>query len=366
MLVLKDIYKWYGDVPALRGVSAEIEDGEFVSFLGPSGCGKTTLLRIVSGLIQPDRGEVVLDGRVINDVPPDRRGIQMCFQNYALFPHLTVAGNIGYGPAVHGWPKRRIAERVEELLDLVQLSGLGDRHIVELSGGQQQRVALARALALEPKVVLLDEPLSNLDASLRVRMRSTLREIQRKVNITTIFVTHDQVEAMTMSDRLVVMNHGLVEQIGTPVEIYETPKTEAVARFIGYVNLFEGVVVAVDGARHLSRVRTSLGEIEAALGHAGIAPGDRIHVVIRPETVRLNAHADEGSANAFRGEVRNVEYAGSTVKYTVDVAGTEVIVDQYDPTSHGIHRIGEPVAIELPREVHVLHDESKGVAAAAD
>jgi ABC-type Fe3+/spermidine/putrescine transport system ATPase subunit len=365
MLLLRDIYKWYGDVPALRGVSAAIEDGEFVSFLGPSGCGKTTLLRVVSGLIQPDRGEVVLDGRVINDVPPDRRGIQMCFQNYALFPHLTVAGNIGYGPAVHGWPKRRITARVEELLDLVQLSGLGERHIVELSGGQQQRVALARALALEPKVVLLDEPLSNLDASLRVRMRGTLRAIQRKVKITTIFVTHDQVEAMTMSDRLVVMNHGLVEQIGTPVEIYEKPRTESVARFIGYVNLFEGVVVGVAGRSKLSRVRTSLGEIEAVLGHAGVAAGDRIHVVIRPETVRIDAHAGEGRMNGFRGHVRNVEYAGSTVKYTVDVAGTEVIVDQYDPTTRGIHRIGEPVAIELPRDVHVLRHDERGEEAAA-
>jgi spermidine/putrescine ABC transporter ATP-binding subunit len=364
MLLLRDIFKWYGDVPALRGVTAEIEDGEFVSFLGPSGCGKTTLLRVVSGLIQPDRGEVVLDGRIINDVPPDRRGIQMCFQNYALFPHLTVAGNIGYGPAVHGWPKRRIAERVEELLDLVQLSGLGERRIVELSGGQQQRVALARALALEPKVVLLDEPLSNLDASLRVRMRSTLRDIQRKVNITTIFVTHDQVEAMTMSDRLVVMNHGVVEQIGTPVDIYEKPRTESVARFIGYVNLFEGVVVQVDGAHGLGRIRTSLGEIEAALGKAGVEAGERIHVVIRPETVRVNAPEGDGGANAFHGRIRNVEYAGSTVKYTVDVQGTDVIVDQYDPTSHGIHSIGEPVAIELPRDVHILRDGGEGAQAA--
>jgi iron(III) transport system ATP-binding protein len=361
MLQLKNIFKWYGDVPALRGVTAEIEDGEFVSFLGPSGCGKTTLLRVVSGLVKPDRGEVVLDGRIINDMPPDRRGIQMCFQNYALFPHLTVAGNIGYGPSVHRWPKSRIAERIDELLDLVQLSGLADRQIVELSGGQQQRVALARALALEPKVVLLDEPLSNLDASLRVRMRSTLRDIQRKINITTIFVTHDQVEAMTMSDRLVVMNNGVVEQIGTPVDIYEKPRTEFVARFIGYVNLFEGVVKDLDGARGLGRITTSLGETEAALGQAGVKAGERIHVIIRPETVRLNALEGSGGANAFRGRIRNVEYAGSTVKYTVDVQGTDVIVDQYDPTTHGIHRIGESVAIELPREVHILKD---GVAEA--
>jgi ABC-type Fe3+/spermidine/putrescine transport system ATPase subunit len=352
-------------VPALRGVTAEIEDGEFVSFLGPSGCGKTTLLRVVSGLIRPDRGEVVLDGRVINDVPPDRRGIQMCFQNYALFPHLTVAGNIGYGPSVHRWPKQRIAARVEELLDLVQLSGLGERRIVELSGGQQQRVALARALALEPKVVLLDEPLSNLDASLRVRMRSTLRDIQRKVNITTIFVTHDQVEAMTMSDRLVVMNHGLVEQIGPPVDIYEKPRTEAVARFIGYVNLFEGVVTAVLGGGNLGRISTSLGEIEASLGTAGIQMGERIYVVIRPETVRLNAPGSDGAVNPMHGDICNVEYAGSTVKYTVDVQGTDVIVDQYDPTTHGIHRIGESVAIELPRDVHILRDGGEGGAATA-
>lgn len=364
MLLLRDIFKCYGDVPALRGVTTEIEDGEFVSFLGPSGCGKTTLLRVVSGLVQSDRGEVVLDGRIINDVPPDRRGIQMCFQNYALFPHLTVAGNIGYGPAVHRWPKRRIAERVDELLDLVQLSGLANRPIVELSGGQQQRVALARSLALEPKVLLLDEPLSNLDASLRVRMRSTLRDIQRRVNITTILVTHDQVEAMTMSDRLVVMNQGLVEQIGTPMDIYEKPRTKFVARFIGYVNLFEGVVVHVGSAHDPARISTSLGEIEAALGEVGVKAGQRIDVVIRPETVRLNPPAGEGGANAFHGRIRNVEYAGSRVKYTVDVQGTDVIMDQYDPTTYGIHRVGESVAIELPRDVHVLKDGGERAEAA--
>lgn len=358
MLVINDVHKSFGRVRALCGVSAEIDRGELISFLGPSGCGKTTLMRIICGLTRPDAGEIVLEGRVINDIPPDRRGIQMCFQNYALFPHLTVAGNIGYGLQVHRWKKDRIRARVDELLHLVQLEGLGDRRIDEISGGQQQRVALARALALAPEVLLLDEPLSNLDANLRVHMRATLREIQRKVNITTVFVTHDQVEAMTISDRLVVMNRGVVEQAGSPVEIYEKPRNEFVARFIGYVNILRGVVKDTSEADGSAIIETELGESEIAPGDTRLRRGERIYIIVRPEAIRLDTRRSAGQLNAFAGSIRSVMYAGSTVKYTVEVAGKDLIVDEYDPTSHGTRRMGERVVAEIPRNVHILRASS--------
>lgn len=358
-MVINEVHKSFGRVRALRGVSADIDKGKLFSFLGPSGCGKTTLMRIICGLTKPDAGEILLEGCLINDVPPDRRGIQMCFQNYALFPHLTVAGNISYGLEVHKWKRDRIKARVEELLHLVQLEGLGDRRIDEISGGQQQRVALARALALAPKVLLLDEPLSNLDANLRVHMRATLRDIQRKVNITTIFVTHDQVEAMTISDRLVVMNQGVVEQVGSPVEIYERPRNEFVAKFIGYVNMLQGVVKDTSDASASAIIDTELGESEVALGESRLSRGEKVYIIVRPEAIRIDTRESVGRMNTFAGSIRSVMYAGSTVKYTVDVAGKALIVDEYDPTTHGIRRMGERVVAEIPRNVHILKSGSR-------
>ncbi|RMF87475.1 MAG: ABC transporter ATP-binding protein [Nitrospinota bacterium] len=354
MLVLENIHKSFGRVKVLQGISAEVKEGELVTFLGPSGCGKTTLLRIISGLTKPDSGKVILDGQVINDVTPDKRGIQMCFQNYALFPHLTVARNISYGLEVHKWKKERIKERVEELLHLVRLDGLGDRRIEELSGGQQQRVALARALALEPKVILLDEPLSNLDANLRVQMRATLRQIQRRVNISTIFVTHDQVEAMTISDRLVVMNRGRIEQVGTPVEIYEKPNNEFIASFIGYVNILEGEVKRIGKGTEPLVVSTQLGELEILSDEKELQVGKHVYLVIRPETIRICDQGEEGETNGFQGTIASVTYAGSTVKYGVDIDGKELTVDEYDPTTRGIRSMGDRVRISIPRNVHLL------------
>lgn len=358
-MVINEVHKSFGPVRALRGVSADIDKGELIGFLGPSGCGKTTLMRIICGLTKPDAGEILLEGRLINDVPPDRRGIQMCFQNYALFPHLTVVGNISYGLQVHKWKRDRIKARVEELLHLVQLEGLGDRRIDEISGGQQQRVALARALALAPKVLLLDEPLSNLDANLRVHMRATLRDIQRKVNITTIFVTHDQVEAMTISDRLVVMNQGVVEQVGSPVEIYERPRNEFVAKFIGYVNMLQAVVKDTSDASASAIIDTELGESEIALGDSRLSRGEKVYIIVRPEAIRIDTRESAGRMNSFVGSIRSVMYAGSTVKYTVDVGGKALIVDEYDPTTHGIRRMGERVVAEIPRNVHILKSGSR-------
>lgn len=354
ILVLKDIHKSFGAVVALKGVSAEIREGELVTFVGPSGCGKTTLLRVICGLTKPDSGEVILDGQVINDRTPDKRGTQMCFQNYALFPHLTVAGNIGYGLEVHKWEKKRVKERVKELLHLVQLDGLGDRSIEKLSGGQQQRVALARALALNPKVLLLDEPLSNLDANLRVQMRATLTEIQKRVNITTVFVTHDQSEAMSISDRIFALNSGVVEQAGSPIEIYEKPNSQFIAGFVGYVNILEGVVKSIGKETEPATVSTELGHLEVLTSEKNIEVGQKIFLVIRPETIRIDSFGKTMEANEFRGVIKNAMYAGSMVKYTVDIQGKQMVIDQFDPITLGIHGMGDKCTVILPQKVHIL------------
>jgi ABC-type Fe3+/spermidine/putrescine transport system ATPase subunit len=354
MLVLREIYKAFGSVKALKGVSSEVGKGELVTFLGPSGCGKTTLLRCIGGLAKPDAGDVILDGEMINDLPPDKRGTQMCFQNYALFPHMTVAENISYGPQVHKWKKKRIRERVEELLHLVLLEGMGDRPIDKLSGGQQQRVALARALALEPKILLLDEPLSNLDANLRVLMRASLREIQKRVNITTIFVTHDQFEAMSISDRLVVMHDGIVEQIGTPGEIYEKPSSEFVASFIGYVNILNGVVRNLGSETEPMIVSSELGDLQVLRGEEDIEVNQRVFLIIRPETIRMGPYGEATGINEFKSTVITSMYGGSTIKYTVDIQGKNVVIDQFDPSNVGIFGIREKVTVAIPQNVHIL------------
>jgi len=356
MLTLIDIHKSFGSVKALNGISAEIKEGELVTFVGPSGCGKTTLLRIIGGLTKADSGDVVLDGWAINDLSPDKRGTQMCFQNYALFPHLTVAGNVGYGPEVKKWDKKRIKERVVELLHLVHLDGLGDRYIEKLSGGQQQRVALARALALEPKVLLLDEPLSNLDASLRVQMRATLHEIQKRVNITTIFVTHDQHEAMSISDRLIVMKDGKVEQVGRPIEIYEKPKSEFIAGFVGYINIFQGVVKSLDKETERAVFSTEVGNLEVLINGNDIKQGQKLFLVVRPETIRISSSRGSLGISEFKGIIKSAMYEGSIVKYTVDIEGKEIIIDQFDPINQGIHGTGEKCTVVFPHKVHILKE----------
>ncbi len=275
MLILKDIRKFYGTNEVLKGISLEVKKGELVTFVGPSGCGKTTLLRLIGGFTDISSGDIILDGKRINDLPPNLRDTRICFQNYALFPHMTVAENVGYGLKINRWPKEKIKARVNDLLEMVELQAFGDRMIDKLSGGQQQRVAFARALSLEPKVLLLDEPLSNLDANLRLVMREEIRKLQERLHITTVFVTHDQFEAMAISDRLVVMRDGLIEQVGSPIEIYERPANEFIAGFVGYVNFMDGRIAAIDAATRTTVVDTRYGPIRDRAGAGGYRTGRR-------------------------------------------------------------------------------------------
>lgn len=306
-LELNGLTKEFGSFRAIDNVSLSIPEGAFVSFLGPSGCGKTTTLRCVAGLEEASSGSVSFRGRDVTRVPVESRNIGMVFQNYALFPHLTVAQNIGFGLKMRGAAPRAIASKVENILGLVQLSGYDERYPRELSGGQQQRVALARALVFDPDILLLDEPLANLDAKLRVEMRSFIRTIQQQVGITTIYVTHDQSEAMTMSDVVVVMFDGKVHQSAAPYAVYAQPHTEKVAGFIGAANIVTGK--HVDGI-----VQTDF----ARLPVSGSGQGDREgRAVLRPEDIGLSM---EKNGESFPVKIRSVEFLGSLAHYTVETA----------------------------------------------
>ena len=301
---LRGLVKRYGTTVALDGVSLGIRPGEFFTLLGPSGCGKTTSLRSVAGFVAPDAGDVLIDGARVNDVPPHKRRVGMVFQHYALFPHRTVTQNVAFGLRMQGADKAEIARRVVEALALVQLPGYGDRYPRQLSGGEQQRVALARALVTRPAVLLLDEPLGALDKKLRDHMKIELKRLQREVGITTIYVTHDQEEALTMSDRIAVMHRGRVEQVATPRELYEAPATTFVASFIGNINLFVGRSVG-------HGVVESNGLTVAATGAA--ADGAAVRVALRPERVRLEPA--EPLDTVLTVTVSHVVYQGETVRY---------------------------------------------------
>jgi ABC-type Fe3+/spermidine/putrescine transport system ATPase subunit len=354
MLILRDIHKFYGTNEVLKGVSLEVKKGELVTFVGPSGCGKTTLLRLIGGFTDISSGDIILDGQRINDLPPNLRDTRICFQNYALFPHMTVAENVGYGLKINKWPKNKIAERVNDLLEMVELQAFGDRMIDKLSGGQQQRVAFARALSLEPKVLLLDEPLSNLDANLRLIMREEIRKLQERLQITTVFVTHDQFEAMAISDRLVVMKNGLIEQVGTPIEIYERPANEFIAAFVGYVNFMDGRVESIDAATRNTIVNTEYGRLEITLEQDDIKAGDDVLMVIRPESVCISLDCGTKRQNVVCGTLKTYMYAGSIAKCTVAIGERKMIIDQYNPRDAQRFQHADNVEVEIPRSVHLL------------
>jgi spermidine/putrescine ABC transporter ATP-binding subunit len=315
------VSKHYGAVRALDEVSLSFEDGEFFGLLGPSGSGKTTLLRAIAGFVEPDGGDIRFDGRAVRDVAVHRREIGMVFQNYALFPHMSVFDNVAFGLSVRHLATAEIRERVTEMLGLVRLGGFEARRPRQLSGGQQQRVALARALVTKPRVLLLDEPLGALDKRLRQQMQIELRQIQREVGITTIFVTHDQEEALTLSDRIAIFNEGRVVQLGAPHAVYERPSSAFAASFLGDANFFAGRVSAESGRIEMDGGR------RIATRDALPPAGARVTVAVRPEKMMLEAGAlaEHDTPNRWPGVVRQAVYSGSSITYRVDV-GTEIVV----------------------------------------
>ncbi|HTZ76716.1 MAG TPA: ABC transporter ATP-binding protein [Stellaceae bacterium] len=318
-IAIEHVEKRFGAVRAVAGISIEIRDGELFTLLGPSGCGKTTLLRIIAGFADLDGGIIRFGGRRIDTLPPHRRNTGMVFQNYAVFPNLTVAGNVAYGLKARRLPAAEIAERVGRALRLVQLDAHDERWPHQLSGGQLQRVAIARALVIEPEVLLLDEPLSNLDAKLRVEMRGEIRRLQRQLGITALYVTHDQEEALAISDRIAVMRAGAVEQIGIPGEVYSRPATPFVAEFMGTTNLLAGTVAASSG----DRLRISVGGIEV-MAHGTRAAGTPVSLSLRPEALRLLSPGVAAPAGwaVLDATVRMVEFLGALTR--VDLAAGDV------------------------------------------
>ena len=310
-------------VYALADVSLDIRDNEFFTLLGPSGCGKTTLLRCIAGFEQPTDGHILLFGDEIDELPPNKRPVNTVFQHYALFPHMTVAANVGFGPRMLKRSKNEIEQDVERILKLVHMEHLADRRSPQLSGGEQQRVALARALVTQPKVLLLDEPLSALDLKLRQQMRDELKQLQEETGITFIFVTHDQEEALTMSDRVAVMSDGKVQQVGTPTEIYERPKNHFVADFIGETNFFDVTVEGVIGGK--ATCVTSSGTRVVAEAIAGCKVGDTVSLSVRPERIRFAAEAVDG--DSLTGVIEQPTYLGTDTHYRVRLAdGFSVLV----------------------------------------
>ena len=320
---VEKVSKHFGDVVALDDVSVEIAPGELFFLLGPSGCGKTTLLRIIAGFYESDAGHVFFDGQKMTDVPAHKRNTAMMFQSYALWPHMNVAENIGFGLKERKVSRAEIETKVKEALEVVHMGGLGERSVNALSGGQQQRVALARALVVRPRCLLLDEPLSNLDARLRLEMRTEIRRVCRSFGLTAIYVTHDQKEALSIADRMAVLDKGRVVQIGAPRHIYRRPVNRLVAEFIGETNTFGGTVSKLGGDE--LEVETPLGGLNAVMGaDEKPAVGDTVSVSIRPETLVLGATSVGKSArNQFRGEVVGTTYFGGIAYHEVRVGNTE-------------------------------------------
>ncbi len=343
-LEISNISKDYGLSRALHPVSITVERGEFVTILGPSGCGKSTLLRILTGISQPSGGEIRLGGKRIDQAPPEARDIALVFQSYALFPHMSVANNLGFGLKMKKVPKDERARRIAHALEICNLAGLVDRMPRQLSGGQQQRVALARAIVMQPSLLLFDEPLSNLDAKLRDTLRHELTELHRRIGATSLYVTHDQAEAMAMSDRIVVMNAGRVVEVGTPLELYRAPKHAFTAGFLGQTNLLP---VLAEGRQAQLPWEQSVTLDATAAGSAQIS--------VRPENIHISA--DEAGA----GTVSAVSFMGANALYTVEIGGHQIKISQSG--AENLIDAGRRVALRFPGSVHLLDDGQAGEAA---
>lgn len=355
-LTINHLEKSFGATRVVKDFNLSVEKGEFISLLGPSGCGKTTVLRIVAGFEVPSAGSVQIDGRDVTNLRPNQRNIGMVFQAYALFPNLTVAQNVGFGLKIAGMAKSDIAARVTEMLRLIGLPDLGARYPFQLSGGQQQRVALARALAPKPRVLLLDEPLSALDAKIRVSLRQEIRQIQQQLGITTIFVTHDQEEALSMSDRVVVMNGGIAEQIGTPFDIYNRPSTPFVAGFVGSHTGFDAQVI--DPANGIVAIDSA----QLRLAQTVTAPkGATIRLALRPEAARLGRA--EGRETILKGRVAQVQFMGSIIRLSAMVGDTALTLDTFNRPDTPPPPLGSEVEISVAaRDFIILDAAGNGIA----
>jgi iron(III) transport system ATP-binding protein len=354
---LKDITKIFptpegrGETTAVNHISLDIADGELVTLLGPSGCGKTTTLRMISGFEYPTAGQIFIGGKDIAKVPPNRRGISMVFQSYALFPHMSIWDNIAYGLKVQRLPRNEVLARTNRAVDLMQLDGMEKRFPNQLSGGQQQRVALARAIVIEPMVLLFDEPLSNLDAKLRVHMRDELRSLQKRLGITSLYVTHDQAEAMAISDRVVIMKDGDLMQTGSPKDIYEYPVSKFVANFIGTANFISGTYEGADGDAAAVSIGGKIFKVPNP-GKIPVEKGKACCLAFRPESVKLSKDSE-----GIPGTVKRVTFFGSNVEYELDAAGTTLVIEIYNPQLYTSYSEGEKVNAVLDIEcVRVLPD----------
>ncbi len=351
-LELTDIRKSFGQINAVESFNLKVERGEFVSFLGPSGCGKTTTLRMIAGFELPTSGSIQINGADFTLVSPNKRNVGMVFQSYALFPNMTIAGNIGFGLRIAKKPASEIKQRTEEMLALIHMPGLGSRYPYQLSGGQQQRVALARALAFSPQVLLLDEPLSALDAKIRVSLRQEIRSIQQKLGITTIYVTHDQEEALSLSDRVVVMNNGHIEQVGTPFEIYNFPQTEFAAQFVGTLNTLSAQVQDVADKRLVVDGQ----EIKSAHALDGAHAGEKVSISIRPE--RISFYSEVQKVNRMECTVENIAFLGSIVRIQVRTSTNMFYMDTFNNPFLELPKLGDKIQITFSAEAVLVLRQS--------
>ncbi len=345
-----EVEKSYGSNQVVKTFSLSVESGEFVSFLGPSGCGKTTVLRMIAGFEEPSAGKIVVGGKDVTQLKPNQRNVGMVFQAYALFPNMTVAQNIGFGLKIAGMPRADADKRIAEMLDMIKLPQMADRYPYQLSGGQQQRIALARAIAPKPKLLLLDEPLSALDAKVRVSLREEIRSIQKKLDITTIFVTHDQEEALSISDRIAVMYGGIAEQVGTPFEIYNRPATKFVANFVGTLNVLEGKVTDAS----TGKVQVNAQEVSLKGKLNGSKSGDTLSLALRPEAISLARQP--GHDTSLSGEIAEVHFLGSVIRVRVGIGGNTVSLDTFNNSTTPPPVVGDKADISFASgDMLVLH-----------
>ncbi len=351
-LTLSNISKQFADTYAVQDFNLDIDKGEFVSFLGPSGCGKTTTLRMVAGFEIPTSGKITLDGADITTKAPNQRHVGMVFQSYALFPNMTVSQNIGFGLRVRKASEAEVKDRVKEMVSLVNLEKHADKYPFQLSGGQQQRVSLARALAIRPNVLLLDEPLSALDAKIRVSLRAEIRSIQKRLGITAIFVTHDQEEALSISDRIVVMYDGNVEQVGTPFDIYNFPRTPFVANFVGSLNTAAAEVIDPEkGLLNMDGV-----QLVSAAKMDGLKKGDKVRIAIRPE--RFSFASDGKKANVLDCQIENITFLGSVVRVHILIGKTKFTMDTFNYPSLALPQVGEMNQVTCSKEAVLILGEA--------